>query len=196
MRRHRSYIALLLSLLFVSPSWAGMEDGFIAYSQRDYLTALQEFRPLAEKGDSIAQYRIGFMHYYGQGVPQDYSKAVQWYEMAAENDNAEAIYSVARMYNAGLGVPQDYLVASEWFKRAAEMGHGDAQAHLGVLYFVGMKISRDHIEALKWLSIAASLGVDVAPKYSDIVADSMTDLQIDEAQRLADDWLADHLKPK
>jgi hypothetical protein len=195
MRKHNSFLALLLSLMLATPAWAGMEDGLIAYSQRDYLTALAEFRPLAEKGDSIAQYRIGFMHYFGQGVPQDYGKALQWYKLAAEGENAEATYSVARMYNAGLGVPQDYAIAKEWFKRAAEMGHGDAQADLGIMYFVGMKISRDHVEALKWLSIASSLGVEIAPKYGDIVAGTMTDLQIDEAQRLADDWLADHLKP-
>ena len=100
------------------------------------------------------------------------------------------------MYNSGLGVEQDYIEAMRWFREAAELGHGEAQAQLGVMYFVGMKVSRDYIKALKWLNIASSLGVDLAPKYSDIVAKRMTELQINKAQKLADEWLAEHLKPR
>jgi TPR repeat protein len=34
-------------------------------------TALTEFKPLAEQGDTLAQFAIGYMYAYGQGVPQD-----------------------------------------------------------------------------------------------------------------------------
>ena len=152
----------------------------VAYSQRDYRAALGEFRALASQGDRIAQYRIGKMYYYGQGVPQDYVEALTWYKKAAERDNADALFSVARMYNSGIGVQRDYIEAMKWYRKAAELGHGDSQTHLGLMYYVGMEVSRDHIEALKWLNIASSLGVDVAPRYSDIVAQRMTELQRDE----------------
>ena len=192
----RILAAALLCLLLANPSWAAMEEAMVAYNQRDYATALREFQPLAERGDSTAQYRIGRMYYYGQGVPQDYAEALDWYRKAAVKGDAEAMYSVARMYNAGLGVEQNYIEAMKWFRKAAELGHGEAQAQLGVIYFVGMEVSRDHVEALKWLSIASSLGVDLAPRYGNIVAERMTELQIDEARRLADEWLADHLTPR
>ena len=136
------------------------------------------------------------MYYYGQGVPQDYSEALKWYKMAGERGDAKALFSVGRMYNAGMGVARDYVEALKWFRKAAELGHGDSQAQLGVMYYVGMKVSRDYVKALKWLNIAASLGVDMAPRYSDIVAKRMTKLQIDAAQNLADEWLAAHLKPR
>ena len=116
--------------------------------------------------------------------------------MAADRGHADALFSVARMYNSGMGVEQDYFEALTWFRQAAELGHGEAQAQLGVMYFVGMKVSRDYIKALKWLNIASSLGVDLAPKYSDIVAKRMSPVQIVEAQSLADEWLAKHLKPR
>jgi TPR repeat protein len=192
----RTIAACVLGLVLAAPVMAGMEDALLAYSQRDYETALQEFRPLALQGDSVALYKIGLMHFNGQGVPQDYAEALEWYMKAAEQGDAAASFSIARMYSSGQGVQQDYVEALEWYKIAAELGHGDAQAHLGIMYFVGMEVSRDHIEALKWLQIASSLGVDVAPRYGDIVAKRMTELQIDEAQRLANDWLETHLQPK
>ena len=192
----RYLAATFLCLMLATPAWAGMDDAMVAYSQRDYATALREFRPLAVHGDGIAQYSIGVMYYYGQGVPQDYTEALKWYRKAAERGDAKALFSVARMYNAGMGVPRDYIEALKWYRKAAELGHGDSQAQLGVMYFVGMKVSRDYIEALKWLNIAASLGVDLAPRYSDIVAKRMAPAQIAEAQRLADEWLAEHLKPR
>ena len=192
----RTLATTVLAVLLATPAWADMDEALLAYSQRDYETALQEFRPLAVEGDSFALYKIGFMYFYGQGVRQSYSEALNWFKKSAERGDAEAIFSVARIYNSGQGVRKDYVEALKWYREAAELGHGKAQAHLGVMYFVGMEVSRDHIEALKWLNIASSLGVEVAPKYSSIVAKRMTELQIDEAQRMADQWLAEHLKPQ
>ena len=192
----RILAATLLCLMLATPASAGMDQAMVAYGQRDYASALREFHFHAAKGDSIAQYSIGLMYFYGQGVPQDYTEALKWYRMAARQGDANALFSVARMYNAGMGVPQDYIEALKWFRKAAELGHGDSQAQLGIMYFVGMKVSRNHIKALKWLNIASSLGADLASRYSDIVARRMTAAQIAEAKELADDWLAAHLKPR
>ena len=192
----RTLAAFFLYLMLVTPAGASMYEAMAAYGQRNYAAALREFRVHAADGDGIAQYNIGLMHYYGQGVPQNYTEAVKWYTMAAERGHADALFSVARMYNSGMGVEQDYIEALRWFREAAELGHGEAQAQLGVMYFVGMKVSRDYIKALKWLNIASSLGVDLAPKYSDIVAKRMSPVQIAEAQSLADEWLAENLKPR
>ena len=192
----RILAAIFLCLMLATPARADMNEAMAAYGLRDYATALREFRTQAEKGDGFAQYSIGLMYYYGQGVPQDYSEALNWYRKAAERGDAKAVYSVARMYNAGIGVKQDYIEALNWFRKAAELGHGESQAQLGIIYFVGMQVSRNFIEALKWLNIAASLGDDLTPRYSDIVAKRMTPTQIAQVQKSADEWLAAHLKPR
>jgi TPR repeat protein len=192
----RILAAMFLCLLLATPARADMYEAMVAYGLRDYATALREFHQHAEEGDGIAQYNIGRMYFYGQGVPQDYTEALKWYKRAAERGDATALYSVARMYKAGMGVRQDYIEAMNWFRRAAELGHGDSQAHLGIMYYVGMRVSRNYIKALKWLNIAASLGVDMASRYGGIVAERMTRTQIAEAQHLANQWLAEHLKPR
>lgn len=192
----RALAGMFLCLLLTTPAGASMYEAMVAYSQRDYAAALQGFQQYAEQGDSIAQYSLGLMYFYGQGVPQDYAEALAWYKKAGERGDAKALYSVARMYNEGMGVARDYVEAFDWFKKAAELGNGDAQTQLGVIYYVGMQIPRDYVKSLKWLNIAASLGVDIAPKYAGVVAKHMTAAQIVEAHYLADAWLEKYLTPQ
>lgn len=65
--------------------------GQSAYQKGDYVTALEEWKPLAEQGDAAAQFYLGVMYYYGRGVPQNYNEAVKWYTKAAEQGETPAI---------------------------------------------------------------------------------------------------------
>jgi TPR repeat protein len=78
------------------------------------------FRPLAERGDAVAQYSLGLMYYHGRGVPQDFSETVKWYRKAAEQGDPAASYSIGFIYDSGEGVPQDKAEALKWYSRAAE----------------------------------------------------------------------------
>ena len=60
------------------------EIGVKAADAGDYATALREWLPLAEKGDSSAQYNLGVMHNNGYGVHQDNAEALKWYRLSAE----------------------------------------------------------------------------------------------------------------
>ncbi len=71
----RTLATVLLCLLLAPPAWAGMQEGLAADKRGDYATALREWRPLAEQGDSDAQFNLGLMYYNGQGVAQNYAKA-------------------------------------------------------------------------------------------------------------------------
>ncbi len=84
------FLALAIMALAVPANAGPLEDGVAAYYRDDYATALKYWRPLAEKGDAIAQNGLGFMYENGEGVPQDNATAVKWYRMAAEQDFALA----------------------------------------------------------------------------------------------------------
>ena len=45
---------------------------------------------LAADRDATAQFNLGDMYEFGQGVPQDYEEAVNWYRLAADQGNATA----------------------------------------------------------------------------------------------------------
>jgi uncharacterized protein len=93
---------------------APLEDGDIFSGCRDYKAALQEWLPLAEKGDAAAQVRVGRLYDFGFGVTQSYTAAGNWYRKAAEQGNAGAEFLLGVLYDFGYGVQQDYTLAVQW----------------------------------------------------------------------------------
>lgn len=67
------------------------DDGAVAFIKGDGQTAFKIWKPLAEKGNTEAQYHLGYMFQTGTGVPADKSKALYWYQMAAKNGNGKAV---------------------------------------------------------------------------------------------------------
>ncbi len=60
---------LLCWLVLAAPAWADYTEGAIAYIAGNYETAMQEFRPLADQGDTNAQFMLGLMYVEGRCVP-------------------------------------------------------------------------------------------------------------------------------
>ena len=98
---------------------------------------LEEMRVLAEQGDAIAQYNLGFMSASGRGVPEDDVEAVRWYRLAADQGYAIAQYNLGLMYYNGDGVPEDDVEGVRWVRLAAEQGLAPAQYGLGFMYESG-----------------------------------------------------------
>ncbi len=146
------------TLGLTAPACAGWDEGLAAYQRGDYATALREIRPLAEQGDDQAQYYLGSMYHYGQGVPQGYAEAVKLYRKAAEQGYANAQNTLGFMYASGRGVPQDDAEAMEWYRKAAEQGYAPAQYNIGFLYRKGRGVPQDYAEAMKWYRKAAEQG--------------------------------------
>ena len=87
-----------LSVFAGNPSFsADLDKGKDAYSKKDYATALREWKPLAEQGDSRAQFNLGWFYHFGKGVPQNLSTALKWYRRAAEQGNVNAQKNLKNM---------------------------------------------------------------------------------------------------
>lgn len=87
-------------------------------STADFNTTLQ----LANQGYAMAQARVGYMYYVGQGVRQDFAQAKAWYIQAANQGHASAMYNLGLMYATGEGVRQSDEAAKEWYGRACDNG--------------------------------------------------------------------------
>lgn len=107
--------------------------GNAAIDRGDYATAFKHMRPLAEQGDAYAQYWLGALYDFGQGVPQDDAEAVKWYRKAAEQGHKMARVQLGLMYRYGRGVPKDYAKAAKWYRRAAKQGDRRAPVLLAEL---------------------------------------------------------------
>ena len=185
--------------MFAATAFAGKyEDALAAYERRDFATAVQLLRPLANAGNAAAQTQLGIMYSNAEGVPYSCAEAQKWYLKAVDQNYAEAKNELGRMYFiGGDGVPMNTTQALTLFRKSAEQGFAGAQNNLGLMYLKGEGVTQDYVEAHKWFNLAASrLPVSSDDRYKalknrDDVAARMTPQQIAEAQKLAREW-----KPK
>ncbi len=66
-----------------------------AFLSGDYKTASTLFETLAENGNAEAQYSIGYMHYYGKGLPKNLKQAMYWFKLSAQQGHQNAIEAMA-----------------------------------------------------------------------------------------------------
>ncbi len=131
----------------------------------------------------------------GDGVERDPSQAAEWLRRAADQGFAEAQHLLAWQLETGTGVSRDLKQAAHWYERAAHQGVVDAQSALGQLYWSGRGGTLDPVRAQMWLIVAAR----TAPGESrqrlamerDAAARSLTARQSADAERLANEWLAE-----
>ena len=117
------FVGGILALALFGVAAAGpLEDGEAAYHRGDYAEAMRLLRPLAEQGDASAQFQLGAMYTFGDGVPHDTEQGAMWYRKAAEQGNANAQTKLGLMYAYGIGTPKDGAQALFWYRKAAEQG--------------------------------------------------------------------------
>ena len=104
-------------------SWAPLEKGtdvaWNAYINGDFPRAVPVFARLAELGHPVAEWLMGNIYFFGQGIPKDYAKAQVMFEAAAQQGYFAAFAPTAQMYLQGLGVPADPGKAYYWYNIAA-----------------------------------------------------------------------------
>ncbi|MDC1000973.1 tetratricopeptide repeat protein [Alphaproteobacteria bacterium] len=140
-------VLILLCFLSVSPSFAGNMDKTFADTKKQ-----------AEQGDATAQYELGYMYNFGEGVAEDKEAAVKWYRLAADQGDVGAQFNLGVLYFFGEGVAEDKEAAEKWYRLAAEQGYADGQWALGFMYDNGEGVAEDKEAAVKWYRLAAEQG--------------------------------------
>jgi TPR repeat protein len=64
--------------------------GQAAYKEGAYEMAMAYWRPLARQGRAAAQYNVGRMYFYGQGVEKNLVEAYKWFTLAARKGSSKA----------------------------------------------------------------------------------------------------------
>ncbi|HIF10876.1 MAG TPA: sel1 repeat family protein [Sneathiellales bacterium] len=162
MRMFQFLITLIVVLLTATPARADFDAGMAAYEQGDFNNAMTEWLPLAEAGDAEAQYRVGRLYGFGEGIEEDKSEALSWYRLAANQDHPIATYNLGVFYEHGYGISSDKQVAFEYFRKAAELGDITSASIVGGAHWLGKGVPEDKEEAVRWLRIAAEGGHDIA----------------------------------
>ncbi|MDC0283092.1 sel1 repeat family protein [bacterium] len=144
MKNVRVFLAVILGLLLCVPVFSD-----------------EKFRELvvkAKAGDADAQFNLGVMYEFGEGVPKDLAEALKWWRKAAEQGHAKAQFNLGEMYYLGKGVPKNNVEAAKWYRKAAEQGDADSQFELGGMYESGKGVPKSQKEGIKWIRKAAEQG--------------------------------------
>ena len=80
------------------------------------------------------------------------------------------------------------MEAAKWFHKAAEQNHAKAQDRLGRCYYYGHGVPKNYAEACKWALLAVARGDENAKKFMTILEDRMSQEQIEEGRKLAQDF--------
>ena len=115
-------LIFILFFLFSLPTYASeneFQKGYDLAKQGKYLEAFKVWKPLAEKGNDLAQYSLGVMYRDSLGIEQNYKLAEKWTRLSAEQGNPTAAFNLAHIYELGLGLEKDFSKAMKWYDLAS-----------------------------------------------------------------------------
>lgn len=118
-----------------------------------------------------------------------FEEAMQELLPFARSGNADAEELIGVMYAMGLGVERDDTRAFDWYLRSSLKGHPGAQSGIGWYYEVGRGMpAPDLVRAYAWYVLSAIGGDPDAAISQEEVIKKMTQVQIEQAQKLIDDY--------
>lgn len=99
-RRLFAGISLTVLLCSCMTGAYNLREGINSFKQQDYRRAFIRLLPEAEKGQADAQYAVGYMYYYGQGVTEDRKRALYWIRCASDLGQPDAVVAL-KILNKG-----------------------------------------------------------------------------------------------
>ncbi|OAN44675.1 hypothetical protein A6A04_07545 [Paramagnetospirillum marisnigri] len=152
-------LALLLSLAASPSAQAGFNEGMAAFQKRDWATAANEFRPLADKGNAAAQARLGHILFQGLLGNRDDVEALRLINASASAGDAFGQHLLGNAYFFGRGVPKDPATALVWYGRAADKDQPESLHALGEIHFNGLGVGKNEARGIEYYTRAADKGV-------------------------------------
>ncbi len=113
------------------------------YNAKKYASALVPARAAASKGNEDAQFMLGVMYNFAQGVSQDYESAHWWYSLADLQGHAKAQYNLGILYFRGHGVEENRAKAASFIRKASSQGFPEAQYNLALMYAEGWGVEKN-----------------------------------------------------
>ena len=83
--------------------------------EADWYKTAEEYETIAERGTPDAQFALGLMYFYVDGVfPRDDKKAVYWLKKAAKKGHLNAQINLVWLYYKGEEAVRNYVQAYKW----------------------------------------------------------------------------------
>lgn len=173
MNRKHLIIAALMASLAAPANPQSVRAGIDAWQKSDYPAAIAIWRPLAEAGDSDAQFNLGQAYRLGRGVALNLAVAKTWFERAAASGHVDAQTTLGLL----LFQNGEQAEGLQWLGKAAEQGEARAMLIYGTALVNGDTVTQNPVTGYAYVSRAAAQGLPAAKE---------TLAQLDEVLPLAD----------
>lgn len=146
---------------------------------QDQESAVKLFQQAAQRGDAVAQYRLGLYCESGWELEKPNQQyAAAWFAAASKQGYAPAQSRLGQYYQYGYGgLTQDYAAAAALFERASAQGDVIAMSSLGAMYEYGYGVARDRRRAEALLLRAADANEPNAQFYLGLIRESSGDVR-------------------
>ena len=179
------FMAFMLKEPELDSAWRALEEG-------DYDKARTIFQRIADEGSAAAQHNLGVLYDAGWGVERSESLAERWYRKAAEQGLPEAQFQLAAILAAELMRPIGHELASVGLGLGSIL-EADATHRGAVKRLSEREKAERFIEAYMWAYLAALKNYSDAKEAPKRLKKYMTRHQIEAAERMAAQRLADDL---
>jgi hypothetical protein len=160
---------------------------YVLYDRSDPAQALKIWKPAADQGDAMAEYRLGQIYEIGLAGNPDYVAAARWYEKASVQGNRAATLNLAVLYESGRGVEHDQAAAQRLYRKAQGLSDGSAAKDDEAKLRQELKAAKDRIERLE--------GQLRQQRDSGQQPSSQTEKELQESQAVVDKILAERTAP-
>jgi len=131
-----------------------------AFKDKNWQTAFDGYKTLAEAGITEAQFKLGYFYRNGKVTIKDFAEAASWYKKAAEKGHIKAQNYLAISLELGRGVEKNLQLASYWYRRAAEQNNLNAMHWMAKAHLSGIGLQQDFLQSYIWFTLARDLEMD------------------------------------
>lgn len=102
------------------------------FAEQNYHDAYQQLLVPAAKGNSDAEYALGFLYYYGKGTPTNHTLGKQWILKAARDGNEQAVQAYQMIISREQGIMPVVAnpVPKTYHPRVFKKSHAKALKHV------------------------------------------------------------------
>lgn len=123
----------------------------------DKVEAGELYLQAAEMGEPEGFAKVGFMHLYGEGMPQDGEKAFKYFNEAEKYGSALGKYGCGICYYKGIGIQKNTSKAFQLITEAMQLGlplkeKSEAYGILGKCHYYGEGTQTDINKAFEYMS--------------------------------------------
>ena len=119
--------------------------------------SFEDILAMADGGDEIALYLVGYMYANGVGVAEDHGVARGWLERAAATGHPAGLLELGYFLSRH-GTADEHPRALELMRAASDLGYAKAKSHLAAALIAGSLGVTNVAEAIRLYHEAADLG--------------------------------------